>query len=64
MTLKAVMHNGKIVESGSHDKLVEQDGWYAKSWKLQMQASAMSDNKSGELPRIDDYVLQEVTTEM
>jgi ATP-binding cassette subfamily B protein len=59
-----VMHDGQIVESGSHDKLVEQDGWYAKSWRLQMQASAMADNKSDELPRIHEYVLQEVTTEM
>lgn len=55
-----VMHAGKLVESGSHNKLVEQDGWYAKSWKLQM-ASANAEEKSEEFPEIDEYVLQEVT---
>ncbi|WP_017317176.1 ABC transporter ATP-binding protein [Mastigocladopsis repens] len=35
-----VMRNGQIVESGSHDQLVAQDGLYAKSWKSQMQANS------------------------
>ena len=33
-----VMDHGKIVESGSHQELVAQDGLYAKSWKSQMEA--------------------------
>lgn len=34
-----VMRAGKIVESGSHDQLLTQDGLYAQSWRSQMQAS-------------------------
>ncbi len=33
-----VMDKGKIVESGSHQELVAQDGLYAQSWKSQMEA--------------------------
>ena len=35
-----VMHQGRIVESGSHDELVARGGRYAESWFEQMQASA------------------------
>ncbi|MDF5716552.1 MAG: ABC transporter ATP-binding protein [Rhizonema sp. NSF051] len=34
-----VMRAGRIVESGSHDDLIAQDGLYAQSWKSQMQTS-------------------------
>lgn len=34
-----VMRAGQIVESGSHDRLLTQDGLYAQSWRSQMQAS-------------------------
>lgn len=37
-----VMRNGQIVESGSHDELLEQGGLYAQSWKAQMQANLAS----------------------
>jgi ABC-type multidrug transport system fused ATPase/permease subunit len=30
-----VLNQGKIVEHGTHLKLLDQDGWYAKAWKMQ-----------------------------
>jgi ATP-binding cassette, subfamily B, bacterial len=33
-----VMRAGQIVESGSHDQLLRQGGFYAQSWQEQMQA--------------------------
>lgn len=43
-----VMNKGKIVESGTHQSLLESDGLYAQSWKEQMQAVkvAESNNKT------------------
>ncbi len=32
-----VMRNGQIIESGSHDELLAQGGFYAQSWTAQMQ---------------------------
>jgi len=32
-----VMQDGQIVESGSHEELLEREGEYAKSWKNQMR---------------------------
>lgn len=34
-----VMHQGKIVESGSHLRLIEQNGLYAESWTRQTMAA-------------------------
>ena len=34
-----VMHQGQIVESGSHPRLIEQHGLYAESWARQMMAA-------------------------
>jgi ATP-binding cassette, subfamily B, bacterial len=34
-----VMRAGQIVESGSHDELIAQSGFYAESWAAQMQRS-------------------------
>ena len=31
-----VLHNGAVVENGKHDDLVQQDGVYAKLWRVQM----------------------------
>jgi ATP-binding cassette, subfamily B, bacterial len=36
-----VMHDGRVVESGSHEQLLEQAGLYAESWKRQMNASEL-----------------------
>ncbi|NMG05972.1 ABC transporter ATP-binding protein [Brasilonema sp. UFV-L1] len=35
-----VMRAGQIVESGSHDELLVQNGLYAESWKAQMQTDS------------------------
>lgn len=34
-----VVHEGDIIESGSHEELLETDGFYAQSWKSQMQTA-------------------------
>lgn len=34
-----VMKKGQIVESGSHDQLLAQNGFYAESWRSQMQTN-------------------------
>lgn len=35
-----VMRKGKIVESGSHDELLVKNGFYAESWRAQMEANS------------------------
>jgi ATP-binding cassette subfamily B protein len=32
-----VMHDGEIIESGSHQELLDQDGHYAESWRAQVE---------------------------
>lgn len=34
-----VMDKGKIIETGTHQELIKLNGFYAKSWKQQMQAT-------------------------
>ena len=34
-----IMDKGRIIESGTHQELIELDGQYARSWKEQMRAS-------------------------
>ena len=36
-----VMDRGRIVESGNHQRLIEQNGLYAQSWSRQMSSSAL-----------------------
>lgn len=40
-----VMNKGKIVESGTHQSLLELDGLYAQSWRDQMQAAKNAETK-------------------
>jgi ATP-binding cassette subfamily B protein len=32
-----VMHDGEVIESGTHDELLEQEGHYAESWRAQVE---------------------------
>ena len=42
-----VLEDGKVVETGKHEKLLEEDGIYAKLWKVQ----------AGEIEQATDYFL-------
>ncbi|MHA1155066.1 MAG: ABC transporter ATP-binding protein [Candidatus Heimdallarchaeota archaeon] len=39
-----VLSNGKIIENGTHDKLLEQNGQYASLWKVQTGERILSSN--------------------
>jgi ATP-binding cassette subfamily B protein len=41
-----VMKKGEIVESGSHRELMVQNGVYAQSWKAQIAAADLPEEKS------------------
>ncbi|MCS3665207.1 MULTISPECIES: ABC transporter ATP-binding protein [Salinibacter] len=51
-----VMDDGEIIESGTHEELVEQEGHYASSWKAQIEhgwrdPSQVDTNETTSLPR-------------
>jgi len=52
-----VMHEGEIIESGSHHELISQNGLYARSWAEQMQAA-----DRGEEPGVDAHLYDAQTT--
>ena len=49
-----VMESGQIVESGSHDQLIELGGRYAQSWKAQMRAGTDSFDTISSPPVVQD----------
>jgi ATP-binding cassette, subfamily B, bacterial len=55
-----VMHEGEIVESGTHHELLAQGGLYAQSWTRQMQSSSDRTNEVSRPPYGDDPALQEI----
>lgn len=36
-----VIDEGRVMESGTHEQLVEKDGWYARMYRLQMEGGAL-----------------------
>jgi ATP-binding cassette subfamily B multidrug efflux pump len=36
-----VLRDGRIVESGNHDSLLRQDGWYASQWRYQQLEASL-----------------------
>jgi len=44
-----VMDDGRIIEQGSHDNLIEQQGKYAQLWQLQQQEEKVIDVSSSDL---------------
>ncbi len=45
-----VLHEGEVVENGSHDELVEQDGRYAELYRLQSDAYVSGDGHTRRSP--------------
>lgn len=39
-----VLRDGRISESGSHQQLLELDGWYASQWRYQQLEASLEDN--------------------
>lgn len=51
-----VINDGQIVESGSHDELIQKDGKYANLWSKQIFTSAKDKSKTGDEAKITDLV--------
>jgi len=39
-----VLRDGRISESGSHQQLLDRDGWYASQWRYQQLEASLEDN--------------------
>jgi len=39
--LIVVLRDGRITESGTHDALLERDGWYASQWRYQQLEASL-----------------------
>ena len=48
-----VLDNGEIVEQGSHEELLENQGRYYRLWQLQ-QGNFISENREEEMPSLPD----------
>jgi len=42
-----VLEEGRVVESGSHESLLERGGRYARSWRAQMRARSAVRSSAG-----------------
>jgi len=41
-----VIEQGRVIESGTHDELLQRDGWYARMYRLQMEGGTLIEELS------------------
>ncbi|WP_253272390.1 hypothetical protein [Chromobacterium subtsugae] len=37
------LHHGRIAEQGSHEQLLQRDGWYASQWRYQQLEASLDE---------------------